>query len=177
MLACPLRFFHKKKGWINCAESTNCMWMTMILLTEVFLTWIIWNIYPDFPFLVYAALMKPWTWIHFCIYTFCCFLLPVGRKAKGTFNNLFPLSGSMILIWLHRIFNASPSQRLNFIHEWVDVKREEEGEGVCHVFLSPLKWFLTSYWYRSGTVDYADKLINYLLLTNNTKVLFSWWGT
>lgn len=49
--------------------------------------------------------------------------------------------------------------------------------GVCHVFLSPLKWFLTSYWYRSGTVDYADKLINYLLLTNNTKVLFSWWSS
>ena len=83
----------------------------------------------------------------------------------------------MILIWLHRIFNAAPSQRLNFIHEWVSVKWEEEGEGVCHVFLSPLKWFLTSYWYRSGTVDYADKLINYLLLTNNTKVLFSWWSS
>ena len=83
----------------------------------------------------------------------------------------------MILNWLHRIFNASPSQRLSFIHEWIDVKWEEEVGGACHVFLTPLKCFLISYWYRSGTMDYADKLINYLLLTNNTKVLFSWWSS
>lgn len=51
------------------------------------------------------------------------------------------------------------------------LSNDRRREGYC-VFLTPLKWFFISYLYRLGTIDYADKLINYLLLTNNIKVSF-----
>lgn len=51
------------------------------------------------------------------------------------------------------------------------LSNDRRREGYC-VFLTPFKCSLISYSYRSGTIDYADKLINYLLLTNNIKVSF-----
>lgn len=47
---------------------------------------------------------------------------------------------------------------ISYMNESVSNGRGRQ-EGGC-VFLTPLKWFLISYRYRSGTVDYADKLIS-----------------
>lgn len=59
---------------------------------------------------------------------------------------------------------------ISYVNESVSNGRGRREGG--RVFLTPLKWFLISYRYRSGTVDYADKLIKWLLLTNRAKVLF-----
>ena len=79
-----------------------------------------------------------------------------------------------MLIWLTGSLIV-PSQELNFIHEWIKVKWQEE-EGPSRVFLMPLKWFLISDWCRSGAMGYAGKLADGLLLTNNTNILCSSWG-